>query len=164
MSFRVLIFLSVLLLSPSCIIQTAFLEPDEMPREKIASAVLRTPNPVLREGDYRDSSDLLRIVTVDGQVPRTLDNRVVLTPGPHVIQVAIELRRPNKKDPKLVDVTRSDTSIEFDAEPDGEYLVDTQLTGSGLFIWIVEEFEGRVVAGRHPSGATSLAKKKPLDE
>lgn len=139
------------------------LGPGEMSRDKVASAVLRTPSAALKELEFRDESDFLRIVTVDGEVPSTLDNRVVLAPGEHTVQIVIELRRTNIKNPKLVDVIRTDTSLTLEAKPDAEYLIDVKLTDLGLFIWIVEEFEGDIVAGRHPSGLTNIAKKSALD-
>lgn len=155
-------FLSVFLVS--CLPARSPLEPKDLPRDRIASAVLRTPSAVLREGEFRDDSDFIRIVTVDGLPIKTLDNLVVLTPGEHEIQIAIEIRRSKVDQTKEVEITRSDTSLMLNAKPDGRYLVDATLTGVGLWIWIVDEDEGTIVSGRHPSGKASLVEDEESEE
>lgn len=147
-----------------CLPQRSLFEPESMPREKVATAILRTPSAVLREGEFRDESDFIRIVSVDGKEPTTLDNRVVLPPGKHAIQVAIEIRRSTPEDIQTVDITRSDTSLSFTAAPDGNYLIDAELNGLGLWVWIIDEEEKLVVAGRHPTGRSSLQIVEDPDE
>ena len=128
-----------------CTLQRSLFEPKEMPEELVASSILRTPSPVLR-----GNRDLIRIISIDGRNPKYLDNKVVVSPGQHVVQVSVELRKNNPDKPEEVSITRADTSLQIAVEPGKDYLIDAFENDKGVFVWAVDAENNFVVAGKRP--------------
>lgn len=148
--------ISILSLS-ACIPTLGFLKPDAQPRELIASSVIRTPSPILKgEGKSETAiapaaeKNLIKILAVDGKANKLLENKAVVAPGVHTIDIAVEVKAPADRGKNQALVTKANTSLTFETKADREYLVETREDNNGLWVWVLDVTADEVVAGSKP--------------
>ena len=150
MNYRLVLcaaILGVCFACAGCTPRRSILEPRSMPGELIGAALISTPSPILRGG-----RDLIKITSIDGEKAEYLDNRVFVSPGVHTIQVEVELRKNRPGSKEEVFITRADTSLTFEVEANGEYLIDAKENRQGVWIWATNVKNDYIVAGDPPPG------------
>lgn len=148
-SIAVLPLLALPLLASSCTTDHSYLEPEEMPRELVESAIVRTPTPLLRDG--RDS---ILIKRIDGKPPTFLESKWVVAPGWHDLELEVELRHPSSFEREKSYVTKLARDLRLYVEAGREYVVDAREDDGGVWIWVYDAETKSVVAGEAPGGVT----------
>ncbi len=120
-----------------CASDGPLLEP-EMPRSLVESAVIRT------ELDL--GSDKISITRIDGRSDSLLDYRWVVAPGSHEVEVEADLPEPHRPGFRAK-VTRT---LPVTVSAGGQYYVRAASDSNGVWIWIEDSAEKRVVAGEPP--------------
>lgn len=134
-----------------CIPTLGFLKPKEQPREEIASAVIKTPSPILKAGTaQKENKHLVRISAVDKKPNQYLENRAVVAPGVHTIDVTLEMQNPANRGKNKTLITKANTSLTFEAKADGEYIIDAREDSEGVWVWVTDTANDQVVAGSRP--------------
>lgn len=132
-------------------------EPEELPDERINSALVRTPSPI-----YRDGKDLIIIKTIDGVPPTFHQDKAIVSPGLHTFQVGLEFHHDDKVEKAKRYITKADVSLEFEVEADGEYLIDAYEDDSGVWLWALDLATNIVVAGKRPLGVAPKKAVAPI--
>lgn len=147
---RIMRFYPIILclaLLTACSAPQKYVKPAHQPDELVKSAVIKTPTPLLM-----NDRDSLLIRSIDNEAPTFLEYKWIVTPGWHDVLVEGEFYRDSAVKNQVYRTTASRTLSIF-AEADHEYIIRAKPHGNDVFIWVLDENTGAIVAGEVPPAA-----------
>ena len=133
------------------------LEPDVLPPDQIKTALVHTPSPI-----YRNGKDLIVIRTIDGKLPTFMETKAIVSPGVHSFQIAVELHHESGRRSEQGYITKADTSLRFDVEANGEYLIVALEDEHGVWVWVTDLNTKFIVAGDPPRSLPKDQRIEPM--
>ena len=132
----------------SCSQRSNPLEPDRLPSHLIKSALVYTPSPAYRVRS--DGKDLISIESVDGNQPTFHNNKIIIEPGIHTLQIRMEFWENSKRIKDESVITKVDSDITFQVEARKEYLINAERNDQGIWLWAEDIDTKEVVGGTRP--------------